>query len=236
MEALTAASVAALTVYDMCKAVDRGMVISDVRLLHKSGGKSGTYNAYAHLRARIRVERSAHARDALRLGVMRCERSMLTVRDAHARVIAAFDALPAEMVSVADAAGRVLAVVAAGAPHPAAGRPLGDGRLRRARRGRAGRADDAQAGRPGAGRRLLRSRAEARRDRAHLHRRPAADGRRRHRHPGRHQGRRRPDHHPRGAAHRPPHPQGRARLHAPATRPSRPAARSPRATWRWPRR
>ena len=43
MEALTAASVAALTVYDMCKSVDRGMVISDVRLLHKSGGKSGTY-------------------------------------------------------------------------------------------------------------------------------------------------------------------------------------------------
>jgi cyclic pyranopterin monophosphate synthase len=45
MEALTAASVAALTVYDMCKAVDRGMVISDVKLLHKSGGKSGTFNA-----------------------------------------------------------------------------------------------------------------------------------------------------------------------------------------------
>src|SRR5579872_2963687 len=45
MEALTAASVAALTVYDMCKAVDRGMVISDVRLIHKSGGKSGTFNA-----------------------------------------------------------------------------------------------------------------------------------------------------------------------------------------------
>ena len=45
MEALTAASVAALTVYDMCKAVDRGMVISDVRLLHKSGGKSGVFNA-----------------------------------------------------------------------------------------------------------------------------------------------------------------------------------------------
>ncbi len=44
MEALTAAAVAALTVYDMCKAVDRGMVISDVRLLHKSGGKSGTYD------------------------------------------------------------------------------------------------------------------------------------------------------------------------------------------------
>jgi len=45
MEALTAASVAALTVYDMCKAVDRGMVISGVKLLHKSGGKSGVFNA-----------------------------------------------------------------------------------------------------------------------------------------------------------------------------------------------
>jgi cyclic pyranopterin monophosphate synthase len=45
MEAMTAASVAALTVYDMCKAVDRGMVISEVRLIHKSGGKSGTFNA-----------------------------------------------------------------------------------------------------------------------------------------------------------------------------------------------
>ena len=43
MEALTAASVAALTVYDMCKSVDRGMVIADVRLLHKSGGKSGEF-------------------------------------------------------------------------------------------------------------------------------------------------------------------------------------------------
>ena len=45
MEALTAASVAALTVYDMCKAVDRGMVIESVRLLHKSGGRSGEWNA-----------------------------------------------------------------------------------------------------------------------------------------------------------------------------------------------
>ena len=45
MEALTAASVAALTIYDMCKAVDRGMVIEDVRLLHKSGGRSGEWNA-----------------------------------------------------------------------------------------------------------------------------------------------------------------------------------------------
>ena len=45
MEALTAASVAALTVYDMCKAVDRSMAVTDLRLLHKSGGKSGTYEA-----------------------------------------------------------------------------------------------------------------------------------------------------------------------------------------------
>jgi indole-3-glycerol phosphate synthase len=45
MEALTAASVAALTVYDMCKAVDRGMVIADVRLLRKSGGRSGDWEA-----------------------------------------------------------------------------------------------------------------------------------------------------------------------------------------------
>ncbi len=43
MEALTAVSVAALTVYDMCKAVDRGMTIEAVRLTHKSGGKSGTW-------------------------------------------------------------------------------------------------------------------------------------------------------------------------------------------------
>lgn len=43
MEALTAVSVAALTVYDMCKALDKGMTVSDIRLLEKSGGKSGTY-------------------------------------------------------------------------------------------------------------------------------------------------------------------------------------------------
>ena len=45
MEALTAVTVAALTVYDMCKAIDRGMRIEAVRLSHKSGGKSGTYEA-----------------------------------------------------------------------------------------------------------------------------------------------------------------------------------------------
>ncbi|MBF0323579.1 MAG: cyclic pyranopterin monophosphate synthase MoaC [Alphaproteobacteria bacterium] len=45
MEALTAVSVAALTVYDMVKAVDKGLRITDIRLIHKSGGKSGTWEA-----------------------------------------------------------------------------------------------------------------------------------------------------------------------------------------------
>jgi cyclic pyranopterin phosphate synthase len=45
MEALTACSMAALTVYDMCKAIDRGMVIRDLQVVHKSGGKSGTFHA-----------------------------------------------------------------------------------------------------------------------------------------------------------------------------------------------
>jgi cyclic pyranopterin phosphate synthase len=45
MEALTAVSLAALTVYDMCKAVDKGLVIRSVRLLEKSGGKSGHFKA-----------------------------------------------------------------------------------------------------------------------------------------------------------------------------------------------
>ena len=45
MEALTAVAVAALTVYDMCKAADRGMRIADIRLTHKAGGKSGKYEA-----------------------------------------------------------------------------------------------------------------------------------------------------------------------------------------------
>ena len=45
MEALTACSIACLTIYDMLKAVDRGMVISDLRLVEKTGGKSGTFKA-----------------------------------------------------------------------------------------------------------------------------------------------------------------------------------------------
>jgi len=43
IEALTAVTVAALTIYDMCKAIDKSMVISEIRLLSKSGGKSGEY-------------------------------------------------------------------------------------------------------------------------------------------------------------------------------------------------
>ena len=45
MEALTAVAVAALTIYDMCKAVDRKMRLTDIRLVEKSGGRSGTYRA-----------------------------------------------------------------------------------------------------------------------------------------------------------------------------------------------
>ena len=45
MEALTSVQVALLTIYDMCKAIDRAMVITDVKLLEKSGGKSGDFNA-----------------------------------------------------------------------------------------------------------------------------------------------------------------------------------------------
>jgi len=47
MEALTATSVALLTIYDMCKAIDRGMIIGDIRLLEKQGGKSGHWKAEA---------------------------------------------------------------------------------------------------------------------------------------------------------------------------------------------
>ena len=45
MEALSAVSIAALTTYDMCKAVDKGMHLTDIRLVHKSGGKSGVFEA-----------------------------------------------------------------------------------------------------------------------------------------------------------------------------------------------
>lgn len=53
MEALTAASVAALTLYDMCKAVDRGMVIEMISLLEKSGGRSGLYRREGHRKGEV---------------------------------------------------------------------------------------------------------------------------------------------------------------------------------------
>jgi cyclic pyranopterin monophosphate synthase len=58
MEALTAVSVAALTIYDMLKAVDKGMVIGDVRLLEKRGGRSGHYRAARRTASRSRARRS----------------------------------------------------------------------------------------------------------------------------------------------------------------------------------
>ena len=45
MEALTAVSVAGLTIYDMCKAIDKKMILTNIKLIHKSGGKSGEFNA-----------------------------------------------------------------------------------------------------------------------------------------------------------------------------------------------
>jgi cyclic pyranopterin phosphate synthase len=45
MEAMTAVSIAALTLYDMCKAIDRGMTIGAIRLVHKSGGRSGAWSS-----------------------------------------------------------------------------------------------------------------------------------------------------------------------------------------------
>ena len=57
MEALTAVSVAALTVYDMCKALEKGMTITDVRLESKTGGKSGNYER-SHAKAQSRKEDS----------------------------------------------------------------------------------------------------------------------------------------------------------------------------------
>ncbi len=48
MEAMTAVSVAALTIYDMCKSIERGIIITDIKLVKKSGGKSGEYIAGEH--------------------------------------------------------------------------------------------------------------------------------------------------------------------------------------------
>lgn len=69
MEALTAVAVAALTIYDMCKAVDRAMVIGEIRLLEKSGGRSGRYRREEEIRhgqggRRVRERSPRHRQDA----------------------------------------------------------------------------------------------------------------------------------------------------------------------------
>ena len=54
MEALSAVSIALLTIYDMCKAVDRSMVISNIHLVEKSGGRSGTYVSKDSVKAKVK--------------------------------------------------------------------------------------------------------------------------------------------------------------------------------------
>ena len=81
MEALTAAAVAALTVYDMCKAADHGIEISELRLLEKSGGRSGTYRAKARRAVRTKVQVSGgSAMLALKIEI-RSVRFLLTFRN-----------------------------------------------------------------------------------------------------------------------------------------------------------
>ena len=161
MEALTAVSVAALTVYDMCKAVDRGMTVTDIRLTAKSGGKSGS------LRGRLMI-------------------SVEEARGAYRRRLP--DRCRAEQVALAEAVGRVLAEdLAARRTQPPFAVSAMDGYAVRAadvasvpvRLKIVGYAP---------GRRRLGGGAAARRGRAHLHRRAVARGRRHDRHPGGYRG------------------------------------------------
>ena len=107
MEALTAASVACLTIYDMAKAVDRGMVISGIRLVEKSGGKSGDYRAAEQLMAT----------------------SLAPVDEALRRLLAGAEPVGAETVALADAGRPRARRTGDGAAHAAALPRLGDGRL-----------------------------------------------------------------------------------------------------------
>ena len=159
MEALTAVSVAALTIYDMCKAVDRGMRIGEIHLVHKSGGKSGTYEA----------------------------NTMISVEEARARLLAPLEAARRGARVARRGGGPRARRGCRLAPDAAALRGLGDGRLCRARRRRRARAGASCAviGSVPAGQRLRRLR-RRRRGGAHLHRRAGAGRRRRHRHPGGH--------------------------------------------------
>ena len=110
MEALTAVSVACLTIYDMVKAVERGMKIEKIRLIEKRGGKSGIYRA--------RLTRMA----------------LLPVAEAIEQILRGVEPLPAESVGLGRRARLRAGARPDRATHPAAGRPLRDGRLRGARR------------------------------------------------------------------------------------------------------
>ena len=145
MEALTAVSVACLTIYDMAKAIDRGMAITGIRLLEKRGGRSGVWKAAV-------------------------EMSLLSVAEAVARIVAGVAPLPAEQISLAVAAGRVLTADLQATPHPAALPGVRHGRLRASRRGR-DRRRLPQGHRHGGRRPFLSRQSFARRSRPHLHRR-----------------------------------------------------------------
>ena len=95
MEALTAVSVACLTLYDMVKAVERGMRIEGIRLLEKQGGKSGHYRADDQ-RATVRSQGVGMA-------------ALLSVADALARVLDGVEPLPPRDAPLTEADGRVLA-------------------------------------------------------------------------------------------------------------------------------
>ena len=91
MEALTAASAACLTIYDMCKAVDRGMEIVDVRLLRKEGGRSGLWE-----RTEAAVERTEAAVERTEAAVERTEAADASVPAADGAEAAACDSAPSE--------------------------------------------------------------------------------------------------------------------------------------------
>ena len=116
MEALTAVSVACLTIYDMLKAADKAMVLGDIRLVEKTGGRSGTYT-----RGRSARGSRQHGSGALRRRGTAAASWMASSR-------------PAESVPIGCCRGRTLAAPLAARSHPAAVRCLGDGRLRRAPR------------------------------------------------------------------------------------------------------
>ena len=213
MEALTAVSVACLTIYDMVKAVERGMRIDGIRLVEKRGGKSGTLSA----------RRSA-------------DMALLPVADALAQCSTASSRCRLEQVPLDDADGRVLAAdLAALRTQPPAGR-LGHGRLCGARRRCRERAGAPAGDRRGRGRPAVRRRGRRRRSGAHLHRRRAAARRRHHRDPGEHRARRRHRRRHEAGAARPATSAAPASTSAPATCCCRRAAASPAATWRSPPR